>query len=73
MSKVDDIKKAVSALGDEELVKFRAWLDALDAKRAAAGKKPAPPGDKPAPPGDKPEGLAQQAFKQFKAGRVRNL
>ena len=66
MTKVEDIEKAVSALAPKELAKFRSWFDAFDGERfdqrierdARAGKL---------------DGLAEEALKDFKAGRVRDL
>ena len=66
MTKVEDIEKAVSALAPEELAKFCTWFDLFDGKcfdqrierDARAGKL---------------DGLAEEALKDFKAGRVRDF
>ena len=66
MGKIEDIEKAVSELGPEELARFRAWFEAFDAARfdqkierdAKAGKL------------DK---LANEAIADFRKGRAREL
>ena len=66
MTKVEDIEKAISALAPKELAKFRAWFAAFEARRFDARiERDARSG--------KLDGLAEQALKDFKAGRVRNL
>jgi len=63
---VEDIEKAVSSLGPEDLVRFRAWFEAFEADQfdrkierdARAGKL---------------DGLAEAAIGEFKAGRAREL
>ena len=66
MGKFEEIKRAVSLLGAEDLAKFRAWFDKFDAARfdekierdANSGKL------------DK---LAAQALAEFRKGRAREL
>jgi hypothetical protein len=66
MGKIEDIKRAVSELGAEELAKFRAWFDKFDADRfdeevkhdAQSGKL---------------DGLADEALAEFRKGGAREL
>jgi hypothetical protein len=66
MTTVDDIKDAVSKLAPSELDRFRAWFDAFDEARfdqkierdAKAGKL---------------DGLAEEALKDFREGRTREI
>ena len=66
MTKVEDIEKAISSLAPKELARLRAWFEAFQADRSDARVE----GDAKS---GKLDGLAAQAFKDFKAGRVRNL
>ena len=66
MTKVEDIEKAISGLAPDELAQFRAWFEAFEADRFDARiERDAKSG--------KLDGLAEQASKDFTAGRVRNL
>jgi hypothetical protein len=66
MTTVEDIEKAVEKLSPDKLAKFRAWFEQFEAKRfdqkieqdAHAGKL------------DK---LADEALREFRAGRSREL
>ncbi|MGD9739512.1 MAG: hypothetical protein AB7O56_14565 [Bauldia sp.] len=66
MSKLEDIEKAVAALAPEELARFRAWYAEFEAERfdhkiatdAEAGRL---------------DGLAEEALRDFAAGRTRRL
>ena len=66
MTKIEDIEKAISSLAPKEFAKLRTWFEAFDAERFDARiERDAKSG--------KLDSLAQQAVKDFKAGRVRNL
>ncbi|HEX9322800.1 MAG TPA: hypothetical protein VF913_11855 [Xanthobacteraceae bacterium] len=66
MGKFEEIKRAVSSLGAEELAKFRAWFEKFDAGRfdekierdAQSGKL---------------DGLADEALAEFRKGGAREL
>ncbi len=66
MTTVDDIKEAVSKLAPSELARFRAWFEAFEETRfdqkierdAKAGKL---------------DGLAEEALKDFRDGRAREI
>jgi hypothetical protein len=66
MAKVDDIKEAVTKLAPGELAQFRAWFEAFEEARfdqkierdAVAGKL---------------DGLAEEALRDFRQGRVREI
>ena len=66
MTKIDDIKTAITKLPDEEVLRLRAWLAEIDAQRfderierdAAAGKR---------------DGLMENAKANHKAGRRHEL
>jgi len=66
MTTVDDIKKAVSGLDPGDLAQFRAWFEAFDEawfdqkieRDAQAGKL---------------DGLAEQALRDFREGRTREI
>jgi hypothetical protein len=66
MGKVDELKRAVSKLGTDELAKFRIWFEEFDAVRfdekierdAASGKL---------------DSLADEAADEFRKGRAREL
>jgi hypothetical protein len=66
MATLEDIEKAVAELPADQLIRFRAWFEAFEAKRfdqkieqdAAAGKL---------------DRLAEQALSDFRAGRAREL
>jgi hypothetical protein len=66
MTKIEDIEKAIEQLSPEELVRFREWFDAFDARvfdekierDAKSGRL---------------DGLASEAIADFRAGRAREL
>jgi hypothetical protein len=66
MTTVDDIKDAVAKLAPSELDRFRAWFEAFEESRfdqkierdAKAGRL---------------EGLAEEALKDFREGRAREI
>ena len=66
MIAVDDIEKAVAGLAPVELARFRAWFEAFDAARFAAGIA------EDAQAGRLDE-LAARALADFRAGRAREL
>jgi hypothetical protein len=66
MTKIEDIEKAISSLAPAEFAKLRTWFETFDAERFDARiERDAKNG--------KLDSLAQQAVKDFKAGRTRNL
>jgi hypothetical protein len=66
MTSVDDIERAVAKLGPDELARFRVWFEQFEASRfdrkierdAEAGKL---------------DGLAEQALRDYREGRAREL
>lgn len=66
MSKVEDIERAVSALPPSELAKFRARFEAFEAERFDSRiEKDAE--------SCKLDRLADEALRDFRSGRVRDL
>jgi hypothetical protein len=66
MGKIEQLKRAISKLGADELAKFRSWFEEFDAARfdeklerdAASGKL---------------DSLADEAADEFRKGRAREL
>jgi hypothetical protein len=66
MSNVEDIEKAVKKLAPAELAKFRAWFEEFDA--AAFDRKI----EEDAKSGHL-DALAEEALKDYRAGRTREI
>jgi hypothetical protein len=66
MTKLEDIEKAIAQLPAEDLAKFRAWFEQFDAAVFDAKI------DRDATSG-KLDKLAEQALKELRAGRAREL
>lgn len=63
---IDELEKAVSKLPPDELARFRAWFEVFDAGRFDARiERDAKTG--------KLNGMAEEALREYRAGRAREL